>query len=92
MGKKLNSLIFILVGTVVDIVLIFAVFALLLTLFYVCRGLIPDEAMQFMLFVAVVGSFAIGVLVYQRLALWVIEKFNLEDKLDPIFKQRPPRR
>ena len=92
MGKKLNTLIFILAGTVVDLALIFAAIALLLTLFYVCRGLIPDGAMPLMLFVAVAGGFIIGMILYQRLALWVIRRFKLEDKLDPIFKQRAPRK
>ena len=92
MGKKLNTAIFILAGTAVDIVLIFAVFALLLALLCVCRAAIPDEAMPLMLFAAVAVAFVIGMILYQRLALWVIKRFKLEDRLDPILKQRPPRR
>ena len=92
MGKKLNTAIFILAGTVADLLFIFAAAALLLALLYVCRGLIPDGAMPLMLLVAVLGSFVIGMIVYQRLALWVIKRFKLEDRLHPIFKQRPPRK
>ena len=92
MGKKLNTVIFILAGTVVDLLLAAACVVILVALLYLCRGFIPQGALQFMLFAALIGGVMAGVLLYQRLAIWVIEKFNLEDKLDPIFKPRPPRK
>ena len=92
MGKKLNTLIFILAGTVVDLLLIFAAVALLLALAYVCRAAIPEDAMPLMLFAAAIGGFIVGMIIWQRLAIWVIKKLKLEDRLDPIFKPRPPRK
>ena len=92
MGKKLNTAIFILAGTVVDLLLIFAAAALLMALVYICRGFFSGEMVSLLLFVSVIGGFIIGMIAYQRLALWVIKRFKLEDKLDPIFKPRPPRK
>ncbi len=88
MNKKLNTAIFIIAGTIVDVILAFIFASALLLLLYACRGLIPQTAMSLMVPVAVVAGIIIAMLIYQRLAAWVIEKFNLEDKLSPIFKTR----
>lgn len=92
MGKKLNTVIFIIAGTIIDLILVFAGVTALITVLYLCRNLIPEAALSVILFAAVIGGIIIGMILYQRIAIWVVEKFNLEDKLDPIFRQRPRRK
>jgi len=34
---------------------------------------------------AIIGGIIISMIIYQRLTAWVIERFGLADKLDPLF-------
>lgn len=91
MNKKLNTFIFIVVGTIVDFILAFIIAVALLTVLYFCRNLIPPNVISLMVPVAVIVGIIIAMLIYQRLAAWFIGKFNLEDKLSPIFKTKRDR-
>lgn len=92
MGKKLNTFLFVAAGTVLDILLAIAAAAVLVMLLYFCRDLVPEGAMPLMMSVAAICGIILGMIAYQRIAAWVIRKFNLEDKLYPLFrsgKQHP---
>jgi len=90
MNKKMNTLIFIVVGTIVNVVLALAcIFSLLLIVIKItaASGNIEKLLMSYAIFSIIAGLF-IAMIIYQRLTRWVIEKFNLEDKLDPLFAAR----
>ena len=38
--------------------------------------------------VSLIGSMFLSMLVYQKIVYWVIKKFNLGDKLDPLFVKK----
>lgn len=84
MSKKTNTIIFVVVGTIVNVILsmIFAVaFSLL------CLSILPEGfgATFSIVTFAFFGGAILGMFVYQKIANFVFVKFNLEDKLDPIF-------
>jgi hypothetical protein len=41
---------------------------------------------------AFIAGVLLAMVVYQRLSHWVVEKFDLSDKLDPLFKSRRRRK
>ena len=87
MTKKQNTLIFMLCATLVNLLLIFGITALLL---FICILLFKNnerflgQAVPFMLIFGIV----ISMIIYNKLAGWVIKKYKLEDKLDPIFTKK----
>jgi len=87
MNKKMNTVIFILAGTVVNLLLAIVFIGLLL--FGVSRlaPSIGDQAASLVPF-AFIGGILLAMVVYQKLTKWVITKFNLTDKLDPLFTSR----
>lgn len=88
MNKKLNTVVFIVVGTIVDVILAFVFASALLLILYACRDLVPPNAMSTMVPVAVIGGIILAMLVYQKVAAWIIEKFNMENKLSSLFKSK----
>ncbi len=89
MNKKLNSVIYILVATVVNLLLLMTFMALAMGVFALLVHLVPSIAessmamviMMLLIVASLFGSF----FVYSRLARWVIIRFDLESKLDPLF-------
>ncbi len=80
----MNTVVFILVGTVVNLVL--AVFFIGVLLFVVkgLSGMLPSQTANLVPF-AFIGGILIAMIVYQKLTKYVIDKFNMADKLDPLF-------
>jgi len=87
MNKKLNTVVFLLVGTVVNLLLALISIGVLLFILGRLDSVLGDQAASFVPFVFL-GGILIGMLIYQRLSKWVIARFNLEDKLDPLFTSR----
>lgn len=91
MNKRLNSVIFILCGTLVNVTLSIAFIVA-----FVALSLRFRDALGSAITAVVTISFFLGIILamftYQRLAAWVISRFGLEDKLDPIFKHRAKRK
>lgn len=90
MNKKLNTALFIVLATVVNIVLMVAIFLILLVIF---SRFVKEESsftvlyMMFIFLCSIGGTFFI----YTFLIKWATKKFNLEEKLHPIFKGRSRR-
>jgi ABC-type sugar transport system permease subunit len=91
MNKRLNSVIFILCGTIVNVLLSLVFMGALIILVLRFREFFGQA-----ITVVVTISFFLGIMlamfVYQKLAAWVITRFGLEDKLDPLFKHRQKRK
>ena len=92
MTKKGNSIVFILCGTLLSIVIFFAIAGILLYLAGFLFIKLPAEpnvngfAISLM-FIIVLALF-LGILLYQKIVQWAFNKYNLEDKLDPLFKKK----
>ncbi len=87
MSKQSNTAIFIIIATVVNILIMFAIFILV----FVVAGLLFD--LNGNLGVVVLGlSFVISIggsiFIYSKLVNWAVVKFDLEEKLVPIFSRR----
>ena len=87
-AKKRNSRIFLFFGSIFEIVETLAVILLLFIFFsFLVLKLfkLPEAAattiMQFSTIVSFVGGLFLGFIIYKRCARFVIEKFNLTDKL-----------
>jgi len=84
MTKKQTTLVFLLVATLANIVLILA----LLVLFTVLGGLILKEktgtALPFLFTAAIIA----GIFIYRKAIKFIIKKFKLEEKMDPLFSPR----
>ncbi|MBO4726831.1 MAG: leader peptide processing enzyme [Spirochaetaceae bacterium] len=87
MTKKQNTIVFIIVGTLVSVILTILIGGILILLSLL---LFKENQNAFMIAFAVslIGSMFLSMLVYQKLVYWVIKKFNLGDKLDPLFVKK----
>lgn len=87
MTKKQNTLLFIAIGTIVEVLMAFIFIVLLLV---ICTIFCKDnQALLSILFsVAIILGVVASMVIYQRLASWAIQKFNLEDKLDPLLPKK----
>ncbi len=84
MNKKMNTVIFIVAGTIVNLVLALLCIGVLLFVVGRFAGALGDKAASLVPF-AFVGGVLIAMIVYQKLTRWVIERFDLSDKLSPLF-------
>jgi ABC-type methionine transport system permease subunit len=84
MNKKMNTVIFVIVGTLVNIILAIAFVVILVVLAGFARDLIGPAKSVILPFIVFLGIF-LAMMLYQKLTMWVIKRFNLEDKLDPLF-------
>lgn len=84
MNKKANTIVFMLVGTVVSVVITLLLMFLLVVL---VLKLFPEKPEVFgnALPIIVLAAMILGAVIYQFGAKFVIKKFNMEDKLEPIF-------
>ena len=98
MNKKGKTVVFMLIATLGNLVLL-AFFFLLL--FVILFGLLPSvipsvmEApiMSFVLpLVWLGGSVVLSFIIYSKIIKWTTVRFDLEDKLDPIFTPKKNRR
>ncbi len=84
MTKKQNTVLFILIGTLSNIVLT----VLLIIVLTVLGGIVLQEnlgaALPFIFIIAVIG----GMIIYQKLTKIIVTKFNLEEKMMPLFGQK----
>ena len=84
MNKKTNTLLFMLAGTVVNVVLaIFCIGSLLLLVRWL--GQLTGNPIVSLIPFSFIAGFILAMILYQRLTKWVIDRFDLEDKLEPLF-------
>ncbi len=92
MSKKMNTVWFMLAATVLNIVLMIVLFIICFVL--ITRFVDPNSSLiplwlGLTFLVSIGGSFW----VYSRVIKWMNNKFNLEDKLSPLFnRKRKPKR
>ena len=84
MTKKQNTLLFMLAGTVVSIII---TVLLLIAILLICAKFFPNTISTMSPFIFTL-SVLLGMLIYNKLVTFVVEKFNLEDKIEPLFKPR----
>lgn len=87
MTKKGNTILFIVVGTLVNVILTLTIAACLM-LFSLMLFKNNESAFMIAFGVSLMGSMFLSMFLYQKLAMWVIEKFNLSSKLDPLFVRK----
>jgi Kef-type K+ transport system membrane component KefB len=89
MNKKTNTVLFMLGATVVNVILMVAIFVLLFWLYGTFIGpRVSPTVTSYLLIVLFVGSIALTYFIYHRIVKWISNKWNLDDYFDPIFKRR----
>lgn len=94
MSKKTNSLIFMLLATLLNLVLLVVFFILGFVILNLVISAMPENVAVVQIGVVLVFVFAIGLsfFVYSRIVSLLTKKFNLEEKLDPLFVRKGSRR
>jgi len=91
MSKQSNTAIFIILATIVNILIMLAIFVI----FFVVAGLIFDlngnlgVIMLGLSFIVAIGG---SIFIYSKLVNWAVVKFNLEEKLVPLFSRKKGRK
>ena len=91
MNKKTNTLLFILGGTIFNILIIFLSFILLIVLYFLLiRPRLPSDSTAESLIVAgiIVAAIIISFLVYRLAIKIIMKKVDMDKYFDPIFKPR----
>lgn len=93
MNKKANTFVFMLIATLVNLVLLAVFFIIgfvLLNLAINRWPSIAESGTAGALLTLLVFVFAIGAtfFIYNKLVMWANKKFQLEDKLSPLFTRR----
>jgi len=91
MSKKTNTLLFLLGGTVFN-VLITVLFFLIFMAIYIrfIYPLLPEDSAAWALPVIFVVSIAVSFFVYRQAVKIIAKKVDMEKHFDPIFGRRPP--
>lgn len=89
MNKKLNTLLFMLAATLLNLIILAAVAVLLVLLFSLAyrnieevSGALSWLAVIVILFGSIAGTFWI----YSRIIKWIMKRWNLEKYIEPIFR------
>ena len=93
MNKKTNTLLFILGGTVFNILITIICFLILLVFYFkLIQPSLPESAAGVALPVIFIGSIVVSFLIYRVVLKIIMKKVNMEKYFDPIFgHRRPPR-
>ncbi len=93
MSKKTNSVIFMVVATLVNILLLIVYFIIGFVLVGLFASYFPESPLvPVIIMVMFIACIALSFLTYSKLVKWATEKFGLEDKMDPIFTPKRNRR
>ena len=93
MSKKTNTLLFILGGTVFNILITIICFILfLLAYFKFLQPRLPESATGIALPVIFVASIVVSFLIYRLAIKMIMKKVDMEKYFDPIFGPRRPQR
>lgn len=90
MSKKTNTIVFILLGTVVNLLFTFLFILVSIFLIGLLIPVLGDQVGMLLPFVVIV-AIILSMIVYQYLSRWVIKRFNLADKMEPLFTGRRKR-
>ena len=91
MSKKTNTLLFILGGTVFNILVTIICFIILLAIYgNILSSMLPESAVAWILPVIFVVSIVASFLIYRLAIKIVMKKVDMEKYFDPIFGHRRP--
>lgn len=86
MSKKTNSLIFMVIATIVNVVILLVFCVVGLLLLNALAGAFPESPLIPALIILVfLGVILLSFFTYSKLVKWLNKRFNLEDKMDPLF-------
>lgn len=89
MNKKLNTVLFMLAGTVLNIFMMLASFLILLFLANFILTPETGATMKMVVFFLVIALSVIGsFLLYSRIVKWINEKYSLDQYMHPLFGKR----
>ena len=91
MNKKLNTFIFMVAATLLNLVILIAfIIGLTLLVGLVQRliGGMPQALAWVSVVFVLLGSIGGTFFVYSKLIKWAVDKWGLEDKIEPIFRPR----
>ncbi|MBN2546027.1 MAG: hypothetical protein JXB50_09540 [Spirochaetes bacterium] len=88
MNKKLNTFIFMLIATLLNVFLIIIFIILAFLILSVASKYLSSEFMFFVTISTFLTAIIASFLVYHKIILFVSKKYNLNDKIDPIFKSK----
>ena len=93
MNKKTNTVIFILVATVFNVIFTLLCFLLLLLIFsQFLFPVLPEDSVAWALPILFVLSIVASFFVYRILVKYLMKKVDVEKYFDPLFSRRPPRK
>lgn len=88
-SKKLNTLLFLAIATLFNVVVIFVVF--IAGFILLGRFVLPVVSAiigQILLIVLFCSSLVIGYIVYSRMLKWVISRYDANKFIEPLFKRK----
>lgn len=93
-SKKTNTFLFMLIGTVVNIVLLlfFIVFGFVLLSVLAARVPSIADSLGILSILVLVLALVLSFLIYSRLLKWATKKYALEENLSPLFSSRKNRK
>lgn len=93
-SKKINTLLFMIIGTVVNLILLlfFIIFGFVLVSVLADRVPALGDIVGILTVVVLVAALALSFLIYSRLVKWATKKFALEENLSPLFSPKKPKR
>ena len=93
MNKKTNTLLFILGGTVFNVLTTVLCFLLLLVLYSsVLASLLPENSGAWMIPIAFIASIVASFFIYRLAIKLLMKKIDIEKYFDPIFGPKRPRK
>ena len=93
MSKKTNTLLFILLGTLFNVIITVTFFLLFLIIYSkFLYGRLNESAAAWVLPVFFVGAIVVSFLIYRLAIKILVKKVDMEKYFDPIFGRKPPRK
>ena len=91
MSKKTNTLLFLLGGTVFNVLITILFFIIFMAIYIrFIYPMLPEDSAAWALPVVFVVSIAASFFVYRQAVKLVSKKIDMEKNFDPIFGRRPP--
>jgi drug/metabolite transporter (DMT)-like permease len=89
MTKRANTVVFMLAATVLNVLLMVVIFGVLLILdLWLLAGRIDPNTNVYILIFCVFGTMALTFFLYHRIVKWATAKWDLEEKLEPLFGKK----
>jgi uncharacterized membrane protein (DUF441 family) len=94
MSKKTNTWLFILGGTIFNILVTIVSFMLLLFIYTrFIIPFIPEDGIQWGFLIIFIAAIAIAFVLYRVILKYLMKRFDVEKYFDPIFgRRRPPKK